>query len=149
MLDFIDYNSLNTTIITRDDIVEGNISSSDSIENNGKVFGYVNCDGLLSNYGQITGTVNCSNLILRNNSQIFGDCQILFDALLEKNSLIRGDVQCNSIEVNGKIFGNIKANGKVVINSGAEVYGDISASDLCVQNSAVIVGKVKYIFNRL
>ena len=68
---------------------------------------------------------------------------------MEKNSLIRGDVQCNSIEVNGKIYGNIKANGKVVINSGAEVYGDISASDLCVQNSAVIVGKVKYIFNRL
>ena len=72
-----------------------------------------------------------------------------FWCFIGKNSLIRGDVQCNSIEVNGKIYGNIKANGKVVINSGAEVYGDISASDLCVQNSAVIVGKVKYIFNRL
>ncbi|MGN1398537.1 MAG: polymer-forming cytoskeletal protein [Erysipelotrichaceae bacterium] len=148
MLDFIDYNSPGTTIITGTDVIDGNIISSDCIENRGKVFGYVSCDGLLSNYGQITGTVNSSNLILRANSQIFGNCQILFDGLLENKSLIRGDVQCNNIEVFGKIYGNIKATGKVIIRSGGEVYGDISTSDLCVESSAVIVGKVKYTFNK-
>lgn len=144
MLDFIDYSSDKTTIISQNDTITANVYISDALENYGTINGNVSCDNLLSNYGTISGLVSSSNLIVRENGSIYGDCNVLFDVLEKSKSIIRGDIVCTNIEINGKVYGNIVASNKVVIKESGEVIGDITTKDLSVDIGGVIIGKVKY-----
>ena len=49
-----------------------------------------------------------------------------YDIIIGQNSLIKGDIESEgSIRVDGKIFGNIKSLGNIIISENAYVKGDI------------------------
>lgn len=49
-----------------------------------------------------------------------------YDIIIGPSSLIKGDIESEgSIRIDGKIFGNIKALGNVIISENANVKGDI------------------------
>jgi cytoskeletal protein CcmA (bactofilin family) len=60
------------------------------------------------------------------------------NSLLGKGAVVKGDVNTDGdIRIEGKVFGNIKVSGKLVIGEGAEIKGDIKA------NHVEVYGKVK------
>lgn len=60
------------------------------------------------------------------------------NSLLGKGAVIKGDINTEGdIRIEGKVFGNIKVSGKLVIGEGAEIKGDIKANHL------EVYGKVK------
>ena len=62
----------------------------------------------------------------------------LGNSLLGKGVVIKGDINTDGdIRIEGKVLGNIKVSGKLVIGEGAEIRGDIQANHL------EVFGKVK------
>ena len=56
---------------------------------------------------------------------------------------VNGNVNANSVIVRGKINGNLIAKDKIEIKSKAEVFGDIRASKLVIEEGVTFVGKTE------
>lgn len=63
---------------------------------------------------------------------IKGDINLTGDAVFEAESVIVGNLNTDNLELSGKIKGNIKANGNVVVSD--SVFGNISCDNLILQN---------------
>lgn len=56
---------------------------------------------------------------------------------------VRAEIKVGSLTVEGKITGNIKAKDLVDLRSTAEVFGDINASKIKIEEGVVFVGKAE------
>ena len=62
---------------------------------------------------------------------------------LGETGSINGNLNVNSIVVRGKINGNVNAKDKVEIKSKAEVFGDVRAAKLVIEEGVTFVGKTE------
>ena len=62
---------------------------------------------------------------------------------LGENAVIKGDINVNSVVVRGKINGNITAREKIDIKAKTELFGDICAARLAVEEGVTFVGQSK------
>ena len=60
---------------------------------------------------------------------------------LEDKAVVRGNVSVNSVVVRGKVGGNVAAKERIEIKSVGEVFGDIRAAKLIIEEGATFVGK--------
>jgi len=72
-----------------------------------------------------------------------GDVQT--DGLLNlgDSAVITGNINAQSVVVRGKVNGNINAKEKIEIKTKAEVFGDIRASKLAIEEGVTFVGKTE------
>jgi cytoskeletal protein CcmA (bactofilin family) len=90
---------------------------------NNKIVGDLEMQGDTIIHSQIEGTItikDTSNLII------------------ERKAKIDGTIYCHDVEVFGKVFGNIYAEGKLTIRSSAEVSGVIKAKKLSIYPGAIL-----------
>ena len=57
--------------------------------------------------------------------------------------MINGNINAQTVVVRGKINGNIVANDKIEIKANTELYGDIRASKLAMEEGVTFVGKTE------
>jgi cytoskeletal protein CcmA (bactofilin family) len=71
--------------------------------------------------------------------------EIVSDGALQlgDSTVINGNVNVNSVVVRGKINGNISAKDKIEIKAKAEVFGDIKAAKLVIEEGVTFVGKTE------
>lgn len=62
---------------------------------------------------------------------------------LGDSALINGNINAQSVVVRGKVHGNINAKEKIEIKSKAELFGDIRASKLVIEEGVTYVGKTE------
>ena len=62
---------------------------------------------------------------------------------LGETGSVNGNLNVNSIVVRGKINGNVSAKDKVEIKSKAEVFGDVRAAKLVIEEGVTFVGKTE------
>src|SRR6267378_1291835 len=60
---------------------------------------------------------------------------------LGDSAVINGNINAQSVIVRGKVNGNITAKEKIEIKAKAEVFGDIRAARLAVEEGVTFVGK--------
>jgi cytoskeletal protein CcmA (bactofilin family) len=60
---------------------------------------------------------------------------------LGDEAVVRGNINLHSVVLRGKVTGKILAKEKIEITSRAELFGDIRASKLVIQEGATFVGK--------
>lgn len=60
---------------------------------------------------------------------------------LGENANISGNIAALSVVVRGKVNGNITAKEKIDIKTKAEVFGDISAANLVIEEGVTFVGR--------
>jgi len=63
--------------------------------------------------------------------------------LLGDGAIVNGNINAQSVVVRGKINGNIVAKEKIDIKTKAELFGDIRASKLSVEEGVTFVGKAE------
>lgn len=61
---------------------------------------------------------------------------------LGDSAVINGNIDVQSVVVRGKINGNINAKEKVDIKSKAELFGDVRAAKLAIEEGVTFVGKI-------
>ncbi|HLX96065.1 MAG TPA: polymer-forming cytoskeletal protein [Verrucomicrobiae bacterium] len=62
---------------------------------------------------------------------------------LGDSAVINGNINAQSVVVRGKVHGNISAREKIEIKSKAELFGDIRASKLVIEEGVTYVGKTE------
>ena len=62
---------------------------------------------------------------------------------LGDGAVINGNINAQSVVVRGKVHGNINAREKIEIKSKAELFGDIRASKLVIEEGVTYVGKTE------
>jgi cytoskeletal protein CcmA (bactofilin family) len=73
------------------------------------------------------------------------DGEISTDGVLTlgDNAVINGNINSQSVVVRGKINGNITAKEKIDIKSKAELFGDVRAAKLVIEEGVTFVGKTE------
>ncbi len=63
--------------------------------------------------------------------------------IIGENSLVKGNIKAEILDVFGQIIGNIIVNKTVYIRSHARVKGDIQSQELLTETGSVFNGKLK------
>ena len=98
-----------------------NILSSDV-----EIKGNLKFAGELTFEGKLEGEINSDGTLL------VGD-----------SAVINGNINVNSVVLRGKINGNVSAKEKIEIKTKAELFGDIRASKLSIEEGVTFVGKTE------
>src|SRR5579871_3071556 len=62
---------------------------------------------------------------------------------LGDSAVVNGNINAQSVVVRGKVTGNISAKEKIEIKTKAELFGDIRAAKLVVEEGVTFVGKTE------
>src|SRR6185436_17037948 len=62
---------------------------------------------------------------------------------LGDNAVVKGNINVNSVVVRGKVNGNISAKEKIDIKTKTELFGDIRAPKLTIEEGVTFVGKTE------
>src|SRR6516164_4267595 len=104
-----------------------NILGSDvEIKGNLKFTGELTFDGKIDGEIQTDGTLN------------LGD-----------SAVVNGSISAQTVVVRGKVNGNINAKEKIDIKTKAELFGDIRASKLAIEEGVTFVGKTEVNPNKI
>jgi cytoskeletal protein CcmA (bactofilin family) len=104
-------------------------------------------------------TGNASKNVLNSDVEIKGNIkfsgELTFDGKLEgeiqtdgvltlgDSAVVNGNINAQSVIVRGKITGNIHAKEKIEIKAKTELFGDIRATKLTVEEGVTFVGKTE------
>ncbi len=136
-----------TTIITRNTIVEGNIKSFENIELNGKVRGKIDTTKNVGVSGMVQGDIQATDILLEG-AQIQGNISSKGALLMDKDTLLVGDVEAQNTRVDGKIKGEVKIGGNGEFLSNSVVVGNITVSNFYVQYGARMQGYINTNFSK-
>ncbi|MGN0588649.1 MAG: polymer-forming cytoskeletal protein [Ruminiclostridium sp.] len=134
-----------TTVISRNTVIDGNIHSFANMTVDGNIKGNVETTKDIDLNGKIVGDISCNNAKLRT-SQVQGNIRLKGNVYMERETLLLGDLTSTYANINGKIKGNVSTGGKTELKSDAVVFGDISASSITVDDGAIIQGYVSTTF---
>lgn len=136
-----------TTIITRNTIVEGNIKSFENIELNGKVKGKIDTTKNVGVSGFVQGDIIATDILLEG-AQIKGNISSKGALLMDKDTLLVGDVEAQNTRVDGKIKGEVNIGGNGEFLSNSVVVGNITVSNFYVQYGARMQGYINTNFSK-
>ena len=134
-----------TTVISRNTVIDGNIHSFANMTVDGNIKGNVETTKDIDLNGKIVVDISCNNAKLRT-SQVQGNIRLKGNVYMERETLLLGDLTSTYANINGKIKGNVSTGGKTELKSDAVVFGDISASSITVDDGAIIQGYVSTTF---
>lgn len=108
--------------------------------------------GMSTTAGQSKNVLN-SDVEIKGNLKFSGE--LTFDGKLEgeiqsdgvlnlgDSALINGNLNVQSVVVRGKINGNVSAKEKIEIKAKTELFGDIRATKLIIEEGVTFVGKTE------
>jgi cytoskeletal protein CcmA (bactofilin family) len=110
-----------------------NTTNSKNILNSDvEIKGNVKFSGELTFDGKLDGEINSDGVLN------LGD-----------NTVVKGNITAQSVVVRGKVSGNIIAREKIDIKGKAELFGDIKASRLSIEEGVTFVGKTEVNPNKI
>jgi cytoskeletal protein CcmA (bactofilin family) len=130
-----------TTIISRNTVIDGNIRAFANVAVEGSVKGDIRITKDVSMSGRVVGDIECNNSNFTGAS-MQGNVVSKGQVQLDRDSLLLGDISAQYLNINGKIRGNVEIGGKAEFKSEAYILGNISASTITVIDGANIQGYV-------
>src|SRR5579871_1294669 len=101
-------------------------TSKNTLASDVEIKGNLKFAGELAFDGKLEGEINTDGVL------ILGD-----------SAVVNGNINAQSVIVRGKITGNIHAKEKIEIKTKTELFGDIRASKLMVEEGVTFVGKTE------
>jgi len=99
-----------------------------------------NSKNVLNSDVDIKGTLKFSGE-LTFDGKLDGDISSEGTLNLGDNAVVKGNINVNSVIVRGKVNGNVIAREKIDIKAKAELFGDIKAPRLAIEEGVTFVGK--------
>lgn len=139
------YSDAEITVISKNTVIDGNIRSFANMSIDGDIKGDVETTKNIDINGKVVGNITCNNAEMHT-SQIQGNIRMKGNVVMERDTLLIGDLVSTYAKVNGKVKGNLEIVGKAELKGDAVVFGDISASTITVDDGAIIQGYVSTTF---
>jgi cytoskeletal protein CcmA (bactofilin family) len=131
--------NMERAFIPRGTVINGDIQISGKLDMYGAVNGNINSDDYVNVIGNITGNVKAEKLDTKD-SFIVGDIECGEAVAVNENAVIFGNINSNSLVINGAVQGKIDVKGDVIVGDKAIVDSDIKAKTIEVSNGAAING---------
>jgi cytoskeletal protein CcmA (bactofilin family) len=131
-----------TSVIAEGTTITGRLRSSGHVEILGKMDGNVEADGDVTISGKVSGNIKGDQLRMLN-CNVKGNLEADSRVVINNESVIIGDLNADSLVLDGKLKGNINVSKTAVFNSNSYLMGDITTSTISVDAGAVINGMVK------
>jgi cytoskeletal protein CcmA (bactofilin family) len=103
---------------------------------------------ILNSDVELKGTIRFSGE-LTFDGKLDGDITSEGTLHLGDNAVIKGNIAANSVVVRGKVNGNITAKEKIDIKSRTELFGDVRAARLVMEEGVIFVGQTEVNPNRV
>ena len=129
-------------VISASTKIEGNIKTEGHLIMNGDVQGNVSAKGNMVLSGNTSGEIYCDSVLVEtpeSNSDIIAEQNII----IAQGTTVNGSISCTNITVIGRVFGDIKARGSVVLKAGSVVEGNISSNSIGMETGAVVNGTLE------
>lgn len=139
------YETEETTIISRNTRISGDISSFANVNIEGSVQGDVKLTKNISVSGKVVGNIECNNAVM-SGAQMQGSISSKGQVQIDHDSVLLGNIDTQYLDLNGRIKGNVDVGGKAEFKNDAVIVGDITASTISVIDGAVIKGYVNTTF---
>lgn len=130
-----------TTVISKQTIISGDVQSFDNLHIDGSIKGNVETTKNVDLSGKVVGDMVCNNAGLTS-AAMQGNISLKGRMLMDRDTILIGDVSSQYADINGKVRGKLDIVGKVEIKHDAIVFGDINASSISVIDGAIIQGYV-------
>lgn len=139
------YETEETTVISRNTRISGDISSFANVTVEGSVQGDVKLTKNISVSGKIVGNIECNNAVMAG-AQMQGSIASKGQVQIDHDTVLLGNIDTQYLDLNGRIKGNVDVGGKAEFKNDAVIVGDITASTISVIDGAVIKGYVNTTF---
>jgi cytoskeletal protein CcmA (bactofilin family) len=103
-----------------------NPNSKNVLNSDVEVKGTLKFSGELTFDGKVDGDINSDGLLT------LGD-----------NAVVKGTIDVGSVIVRGKITGNVVAKDKIELKAKTELFGDVRAAKLVIEEGVTFVGKTE------
>jgi cytoskeletal protein CcmA (bactofilin family) len=90
---------------------------------------------------EIKGTLNFAGELTMD-GKLEGDINTEGVLNLGDNASVKGNINVGSVIVRGKVGGNINAKDKIEVKTKTELFGDIRAAKLVIEEGVTFVGKI-------
>jgi len=131
-----------TTVLAYGTTFKGDIKTRGHLEIAGTLLGDAMADKNIIVSGKVEGSVSGDCISLQK-CAVRGDVCAKCELTIEDGTVVSGDVQAHSIALGGKVCGNVKAVGALVLQTDAYVMGDIEADTITMQEGCALFGGVE------
>ena len=101
-----------------------------------------NSKNVLNSDVEVKGTLKFSGELMFD-GKVDGDINSDGTLTLGDNAVVKGTIDVGSVVVRGKITGNIVAKDKIELKAKTELFGDVRASKLVIEEGVTFVGKTE------
>ncbi len=130
-----------TTIISKNTIIDGNIRSFADMKIDGSIKGSVETTKNVSINGKVVGNITCDNAVMKSSS-VQGNVTLKGQATMTSESMLIGDLTSQVATLNGKMKGNLTVAGKAQLDRDAVIFGDIKAGAISISDGAIVQGYI-------
>lgn len=131
--------NVETAVIPKGTVVNGNIEITGRLEMHGEVNGNINSTHRVDVSGEVIGNISANDIYTRD-SFIEGKINCKHGAVISENTVVLGDIEADSLMVDGAIQGKIDVKGVVTVGDKAIIDSDIKAKSIQVSHGAAING---------
>src|SRR5436309_3282990 len=140
--------STNTKNVLNSDVeLKGTLKFSGDLTFDGKIDGDINSEGTLhlGENAVLKGNINVNSVVMRGkiNGNVKRDISSHGTLNLGDNAVVKGNITVNSVVMRGKVNGNVTAREKIDIKSKTELFGDIRAPRLVMEEGVTFVGQTE------
>ncbi len=134
-----------TTVISRNTVIMGNINSYANVTIDGSVKGDVKITKNINISGKVVGDITCNNSTM-SGASMQGCIHSKGQVQIDRDSLLLGDISAQYLDLNGKLKGNVDCGGKAEFKTDAIMIGNVTAATITVLDGATIQGYVNTTF---
>ena len=128
-----------TASITEGMVINGDVTTSGSIDVVGKIIGNVVALGKLNVTGEIVGDSKAAE-VYAEAARITGEVNSQGSVKVGQSTVVIGNIFATSAVIAGAVKGDIDVHGPVVLDTTAIVMGNIKSQSVQINNGAVIEG---------
>ena len=132
-------------VITAGMMINGDVTTSGSLDVIGKINGNVTAYGKLNVTGALDGNLTAAE-IYAENARITGEVRSQGAAKIGQSTVIIGNIYATSAVVAGAVKEDIDVHGPVVLDTTAIVMGNIKSQSVQINNGAVVEGMCSQVY---
>lgn len=131
----------NATILSKGTVIRGTIDAVGAVELNGELIGDINCESALTVTGRVQGGVKAEKILLQD-AVVQGDIVCNSTVNITTRTQIMGNLATREALIDGRIMGDITADGAVIAGETAVIVGDITAYTIEIRKGSYFEGRV-------
>ncbi len=132
------------SVIADDMVIEGTVTSRSDIRIHGRIKGDVSTSSSILASGIVDGNMEGENITLAG-STINGDVSAMDALLLDGEAVVVGNLAADTLELDGRVKGNLTIDQNILLKRDSIVFGDISAKSISIEEGASIKGMMNVV----